>query len=172
MCSTCWRLSDYEIRCSPKFAARSVITVDFGEDKSVAHQSQVSVNNVQGHEALTDKYPSEKFSYCSLEVAVDIVVATCEHHGVSNHRQLDYMLRLSTRKTPALRITECLWVESTIEKVDFPHKGAVMRWALSCHGIMINWLHRSSIWWVIRHHAPIIIRRDVFEVKPRHKTVN
>ena len=61
--------------------------------------------------------------------------------GVSNHRQLDCLLKTLfklTTKKQIIRITGPLWGESTLQRVDSPHKGPVMRKTFPCHDVIMT----------------------------------
>ena len=91
---------------------------------------------------------------------VNITVLSHEHHGISNHLQLNCLfkslIRSISKETSKLCITGPFWKESTCDPlVDFPHKGPAIRKAIPFLDVMmIMWyyIHPS------RHKGKMMVR--------------
>ena len=98
-----------------------------------------------------------KIKTCNITSIASAPLQCHERHGVSNHRQLDYMFnslfRLTSTKTPKLRISDPFWCKSGGNPpitAGFPSRKA-------SHHDVIKWKHFPRYWPFVLgiHRSPV-----------------
>ena len=98
----------------------------------------VCVTILCGFSDVVFKFHSKYLTY--------VMVTSLEHHGVSNHWQLDSLLnsilKLTSKKTSKLCITGCVWGESMGNSLQWHHKGRDSVSNRQPHDSLLNRLFR------------------------------